>query len=106
MISVNIYYKGINGNAKKFVNEMINLGIVDRIRKEDGNLRYEYFFPIDDNETVLLIDCWKNQEALDIHHKLPLMKEIMELREKYDLHMVVEKYESIIDDKDEKYIRK
>ena len=106
MISVNIYYKGINGNAKKFVNEMINLGIVDKIRKEEGNLRYEYFFPIDDNETVLLIDCWKNQEALDIHHKLPLMKEIMELREKYDLHMVVEKYESISDDKDEKYIRK
>lgn len=106
MISVNIYYKGINGNAKKFVNEMINLGIVDKIRKEEGNLRYEYFFLVDDNETVLLIDCWKNQEALDIHHKLPLMKEIMELREKYDLHMVVEKYESISDDKDEKYIRK
>lgn len=106
MISVNIYYKGINGNAKKFVNEMIDLGIVDKIRKEEGNLRYEYFFPIDDNETVLLIDCWKNQEALDIHHKLPLMKEIMELREKYDLHMVVEKYESISDDKEEKYIRK
>ena len=106
MISVNIYYKGINGNAKKFVNEMINLGIVDKIRKEEGNIKYEYFFPIDDNETVLLVDCWKNQEALDIHHKLPLMKEIMELREKYDLHMVVEKYESISDDKDEKYIRK
>ena len=106
MISVNIYYKGINGNAKKFVNEMINLGIVDKIRKEEGNLRYEYFFPIDDNETVLLIDCWKNQEALYIHHKLPLMNEIMELREKYDLHMVVEKYESISDAKDEKYIRK
>ena len=106
MISVNIYYKGINGNAKKFVNEMINLGIVDKIRKEEGNLRYEYFFPIDDNETVLLIDCWKNQEALDIHHKLPLMTVIMGLREKYDLHMVVEKYESISDDKDEKYIRK
>ena len=106
MISVNIYYKGINGNAKKFVNEMIDLVIVDKSRKEEGNLRYEYFFPIDDNETVLLIDCWKNQEALDIHHKLPLMKEIMELREKYDLHMVVEKYESISDDKDEKYIRK
>ena len=105
-MSVNIYYKGINGNAKKFVNEMIDLGIVDKIRKEEGNLRYEYFFPIDDNETVLLIDCWKNQEALDIHHKLPLMKEIMELREKYDLHMVVEKYESISDDKEEKYIRK
>ena len=105
-VTIHIFYSGKNGNAMKFMNEMISSGIVDEIKKEEGNLRYEYFFPIDDNETVLLIDCWKNQEALDIHHKLPLMKEIMDLREKYDLHMVVEKYESISDDKDEKYIRK
>lgn len=38
-------------------------------------------------------------------HKM-IMKQIMELREKYDLHMIVEKYESIVDLKDEKYIRK
>ena len=106
MISVNIYYKGINGSAKKFVNEMISSGLVDKIRNEDGNLRYEYFYLLDDNETVLLIDCWTNQEALDIHHKPPIMNEIIKLREKYDLHMVVEKYESINDTKDEKYIRK
>ena len=106
MITINIYYSGKNGNAKKFISEMIELKIVDEIRKEAGNLRYEYFCPIDDNETVLLIDSWESQEALDIHHHLPLMKKIAELREKYDLHMKVEKYESIIDSKDEKYIRK
>ena len=105
MISVNIYYKGQNGSAKKFVEEMKSSGIVDEIRKEDGNLRYEYFYPENDEETVLLIDCWENQEALDIHHQLPVMNEIIKLREKYDLHMTVEKYESINDRKDEKYIR-
>ena len=105
MISVNIYYKGQNGSAKKFVEEMKSSGIVDEIRKEDGNLRYEYFYPENDEETVLLIDCWENQESLDIHHKLPVMNEIIKLREKYDLHMTVEKYEFINDKKDEKYIR-
>jgi len=52
------------------------------------------------------VDSWINQEALDIHHKLPLMNQIKELREKYDLHMEVEKYQQVIDEKDEKYIRK
>ena len=56
---INIYYTGENGSARKFINEMISSGIVDKIRKEEGNLRYEYFFPVDDNETVLLIDKWK-----------------------------------------------
>ena len=89
---INIYYTGEKDNAKKFVNEMISRGIVDRVRKEEGNQKYEYFFSIDDPETVLLIDKWKNEYALDIHHKSPMMKEIAELREKYHLKMKVEKY--------------
>ena len=58
-ITINIYYTGINGNARKFANEMESSGLTKKIREEDGNLRYEYFYPINDDETVLLIDSWK-----------------------------------------------
>ena len=91
-LTINIYYTGENGSAKKFAEEMVSSGIVDRVRAEKGNLRYNYFFPMDDSETVLLIDRWENQEALDEHHKSPMMKEIAKLRDKYDLHMRVEKF--------------
>ena len=89
---INIYYKGENGNARKFAEEMISSGIVDRVRNEEGNERYEYFFPMDDKETVMLIDKWKNKEALDLHHKSEMMKEIADLRNKYGLKMRVEKF--------------
>lgn len=92
---INIYYKGENGNAKLFANEMVNRGIVNRIRNEEGNLGYNYFFPMEDDETVLLIDKWKDQNALDIHHKSDMMKEIAELREKYKLSMKVEKFTEV-----------
>ena len=106
-ITVNIYYTGENGNAKKFAEEMVSRGIVDEIRKEKGNIRYEYFIPINDDETVLLIDSWENQAAIDMHHNTPMMKEIINLREKYDLHMKVERYISDeLPDKDESFIRK
>ena len=91
-LTINIYYTGKNGSAREFANEMIINGIVDRIRNEEGNMKYEYFFPLEDSETVLLIDKWKNEEALDVHHKSTMMKEIAELREKYHLSMKVEKY--------------
>ena len=81
-LTVNIYYTGKNGSARKFAEEMTEKGIVDQIRAEEGNKRYEYFFPNDDIETVLLIDCWKDQKALDLHHKSPMMKQIADLREK------------------------
>ena len=43
-IVVNIYYSGTNGAARKYAEEMESSGIADEIRKEEGNLRYEYFF--------------------------------------------------------------
>lgn len=106
-ITVNIYYTGENGSARKFAEEMISSGTVEAIRKEEGNIRYDYFFPMEDAETVLLIDSWSSQEAIDAHHATEMMKTIMELREKYNLHMKVERY--ISDDgmpvKDKQFIR-
>ena len=93
-ITVNIYYSGINGNARKFAEEMVSSGVVKDIRAENGNLRYEYFYPMEDEETVLLIDSWNDQQAIDVHHASPMMAKIMDLREKYDLHMKVERYVS------------
>ena len=104
--TINIYYTGSNGSAKIFAEEMISSGIVDEIRSKKGNLRYEYFSPLNDNETILLIDSWENQEALDEHHKSETMNKIMKLRNKYDLHMKVERY--ILKEnsnKDKKYIK-
>ena len=89
---VNIYYTGENGSAKQFAEEMVRSGIVDRVRAEEGNERYEYFFPMDNAETVILIDKWRDQAALDAHHKTPMMQEIAALRKKYHLSMRVEKY--------------
>ena len=76
-ITVNLYYTGTNGSARKFAQEMIESGTVERIKKEKGNLKYDYFVPLYDSETVLLIDSWSSQEAIDIHHASPMMKTIM-----------------------------
>lgn len=108
-ITVNIYYSGKDGNAKKFAEEMLSSGIVRAIREEEGNLKYEYFFPMEDKETVLLIDSWKDQHSIDLHHASSMMEKIIHLREKYDLHMRVERYvsdEAGIPETDKIFIKK
>ncbi len=40
-----------------------------------------------------------------VHHASPMMKTIAELREKYDLHMRVERYTSVDDDIDSEFVR-
>lgn len=106
-ITVNIYYTGENGSARKYAEEMISSGTVEAIRKEKGNIRYDYFYPVDDAETVLLIDSWENQKAIDDHHGTSMMDTIFRLREKYNLHMKVERYLSDdgIPETDKKFIK-
>ena len=108
-IIVNLRYTGKDGSARAFAEEMTKSGTVEAIRKENGNLRYEYYLSFDDPETVLLIDEWTDQSAIDRHHASPMMQKITELRDKCDLHMTVERYvsdEDGVPDKDEQFIRK
>ena len=107
VITINLYYTGKNGSAREFCDEMESSGIADEIRAAEGNLRYRYFQSISDPETVLLIDSWKDQAALDAHHASPMMARISALREKYDLHMAVERFAGTDDNaNDERFIRR
>lgn len=108
-IVMNLYYTGANGAARRFAEEMESSGTADLIRAEVGNQRYAYFYPADDPETVLLIDIWRDQQAIDLHHASPMMETIARLREKYGLHMRAERYvsdEAGIPESDEKFIKK
>ena len=115
-ITVNLRYTGKKGAAQAFAREMISSGTVEKIRAEKGNFRYEYYLPFgeeaaggdDTSETILLIDSWENQEAIDLHHATPMMKTIAELREKYDLHMTIERFVSDdkIPEQDKAFIRR
>ena len=84
-LTINIRYTAENGNARKYAEEMESSGIAGRIRAIEGCIRYDYFFPADDPEGLLLIDEWSSQEALDRYHASPVMKEAAALREKYGL---------------------
>ena len=91
-ITIHIFYRGENGGARRFAEEMESSGTAAKIRAEAGNERYEYFASLSDPETVLLIDQWADQRAIDAHHASPMMQTIAALREKYDLHMRVERF--------------
>lgn len=108
-ITMNLYYTGTDGSALAFAREMESSGTANAIRAREGNLAYRYFQPLDDPETVLLIDSWRDQKALDEHHASPMMATIAELRDKYDLHMRAERYVSDdagLPDRDAAFLRK
>ena len=107
-ITVNLYYTGKDGAARAFAEEMEASGTADRIRAEEGNVGYRFFQPPDAPETVMLIDSWADQAALDAHHASPMMAVIAELRDTYDLHMRAERFvtdDAGVPDRDAAFIR-
>lgn len=106
-ITMLLRYTGENGSARRFAEEMLASGTVAAIRAEEGNLGYEYFLSLEDAETLLLIDRWEDQAALDAHHASPMMATIASLREKYDLHMTAERLaDAEASDEEARFIRK
>ncbi|RZI48244.1 putative quinol monooxygenase [Lactococcus kimchii] len=96
---INIIYRGKGDAAQKFAQEMLESGTVAEIRAKSGNLRYDYFQPLDDPEALLLIDAWENQAALDAHHKSHRMNTIAKLRDKYNLRLSVTRLTEYTEDK-------
>ena len=69
--------------------------------------QFKEFLDIEKSFFELNIDTWKDQQALDMHHNSKIMSSIEKLREKYDLHMVVERYvQADINDSDVIFMRK
>lgn len=90
--TVNLYYTGKDGSAAAFADEMESSGLAEKIRSMPGNLRYAYYQSLDDPQTILLVDSWQDQAALDAHHDSDIMKDILALRDKYHLSVHAERY--------------
>lgn len=71
---------------------MVASGTVEKIKSEKGNRGYNYFFSVENPETVLLIDKREDDAALDEHHKSPMMQTIAELRKKHKWSLKIEQF--------------
>ncbi|MCK8617982.1 antibiotic biosynthesis monooxygenase [Fructobacillus sp. M158] len=75
-VTVNIIYSETNNNTHLFAKEMIKSGTVTDIKLQEGNIKYDYYLPIDNLNELLLVDEWVSQDAIDLHHKSPMMKKL------------------------------
>jgi (4S)-4-hydroxy-5-phosphonooxypentane-2,3-dione isomerase len=58
-------------NRSQFI-ELIK-GHAQRSRAEDGCQQFDVLLPQEDQTRVLLVEAWRDQAALDIHSKGPML---------------------------------
>lgn len=69
--------------AKDFVAELENSGAADKVRAEDGCIKYDYYFSAQNPEVVLLVEEWESAEHQKVHMTQPHMADVMAIKDKY-----------------------
>jgi quinol monooxygenase YgiN len=89
---VNVTYKIKEGKREEFFNKVNEMGIIEDSRQEPGNSKYEYFFPVDSEDKLFLMEMWANDVAQAMHGKTEHYKKLQLLKEEYVIDVSIEKY--------------
>lgn len=88
-----ITYKAKPGCREKFVDAVTSSGILAAIRSEEGCRRYQYFYPAEQEDTILLIEEWESKAHQDVHMTQPHMTELMRLKDENILQTRIESFD-------------
>lgn len=94
MIVLNVTYKCKPELRDEFLEMIMAEGIDEACRAEDGNIKYDYYIPADGGDELLLVEKWRDADALAVHGRQPHFARIGELKAGYVEETAIEKFES------------
>ena len=93
MIVLNVTYKCRPGLREAFLERILSEGVDERCRAEDGCLKYDYYLPFDDNGELLLVEKWRDADALAAHGRQPHLLALGGFKKDYVTETVVERFD-------------
>ena len=87
-----VKYKTKHGLRENFVNDIFDLNIIDKIKREEGFISYNYFYDAEEADALLLVEEWESEEKQQNHLKTEHMKELKVLKDKYVLDTTITKF--------------
>ena len=83
MYTIYVVFKCVEGKREEYIERLKAEGIVDAVRKEDGCIRYDYYFSEKDHDEILLIEAWESKKHQEIHIEQPHMAKLRELKPEF-----------------------
>ena len=93
MIVLNVTYRCKPGMREEFLEMIMTEGIDAASRAEEGNVRYDYYIPVDGSDELLLLQKWKDADALAAHRGEPHFARLGEIKPEFVDDTVIEKFE-------------
>lgn len=91
-IVLNVEYTMKPGGSAAFVQELTDAGILQSIRNRSGCLKYDYYRGFDDNEKLLLVEWWADENSLRDHQSSDYFAQLKVIKEQHCIASSVEKF--------------
>ena len=81
------------GMAEAFINAVRERGLQEKTRQEDGCMQYDYHLSLEEDDTVVLLEKWRDGDALAAHMQQPHMNTLKDLKSRFATDTVLERFE-------------
>lgn len=93
MIVLNVINRCKPGLRNAFLERLRAEGIGAASRADEGNLKYDYYIPVDDDSDVLLVEKWQDADALKKHGEQPHFARLMAFKPEYVSDTIIDRFE-------------
>lgn len=80
MLLLNVTYTMKPGMRDTFLKEVQAQGILDAVRQEDGCMQYAYYLPAQEDNTLMLVERWRDRAAQQAHLTTPHMVALAKIK--------------------------
>lgn len=79
---------------KDFCTELEEKKIISKTREEDGCVAYRFFYPVDAENQVFLLEIWETAEKMAAHKQSEQFRELQMSKLRYVKNTAVNQFES------------
>ena len=80
-----VHYITKDGMREQFYERVLAEGIAEASRNEAGSEKYDYYFSAENKNELLLLEIWKDEEAVKLHGQTEHFARLGELKKEYVL---------------------
>lgn len=94
-IVLNVTYTVKNGKREEFYQSIAAAAIPEKSRLEEGNIRYDYYYPVASPNQLLLIEVWKDRDSLNVHKETEHFKKLQSIKETFETDVEFEELKTV-----------
>ena len=83
MLTWNVTYHCKPGKREAFFKAISELGVRGNSNREEGNLKYDYFFDAQDPDVLLLVETWTEPALQEAHCRTETFDKLQILKAEY-----------------------